>query len=972
MTSRDSTLDIAVVGMDGRFPDCEDLDDWFLALKAGQVLTRRYSKQELRLVGESTAHLDDPDYVPVYGHLEDVLRFDRAAFGMSPREARFVDPQHRLMLETAWRALEDAGVPPRGGVQRVGVFASSTGSTYARAILRQGSIDPGAMDDLIHGSEPDFAASRISHKLALRGVALSVQTACSSSLVAVHLAAQSLLNGDCDRALVVASGLAFPQSGYLHQTGGVLSASGHCRPFDARADGVVPGAGVVAVVLQVAATVPEDAPPPHGVILATAVNNDGADKAGYYAPSVSGQRDVITTAWRVAGVDIAEASYLEAHGTGTALGDPIEWEAASQAFRSLGARSRQVSVGAVKANIGHLDAASGLAGLVKTLMVLRDGAIPPVAGFRVANPLLADDTSPLRVAVEGDRVEPGALAGVSSFGIGGTNAHAVLGAWSGRARSIGSRSSGDANASGNEPGAHRLVLSAADPEALSRGAHALADWLEAETPDLVATADALMRGRSTLARRAVVRAVTRDEASSRLREIDAASTPDSRRPPPVALLFPGQGTQYPAMGRVLARELPGFIDHLRDVMAHLPMQTRLEAERALEDPAFPAEQLRQTRLLQPVLFCTQVAAAFSLRDLGLEPVAVLGHSLGEISAATCGGGLAVAEAVDLVLTRAVAMQACPQGRMLSLALAEPEVLSMLEGTDLDLAAVNGPRQCVVAGAPDEVARFEKRWSGTARMRSLDTDRAFHSRLIHPALDEIGAVAAGLGRPLSIALISSATGLEMEPGRTLEAGHFVRNAEQPVRFATAVETLASRHPGCTVLEVGPGRSLSALVELAGLDALPLQQSRDSDAVTETLDALWILGAVDHIAPVPRGLGRRPRPPGYAFGGAEYSLVVSGGAGDDVELPVDVALATKSSGPATRAQVASVVRSAWEETLGVPIDDESADYFELGGDSLSMVRLLRRVERGLDARVPLSELMIRPTLRSHIEIVANSVR
>ncbi|WP_370107524.1 type I polyketide synthase [Nocardioides sp.] len=959
MPFRDDALEVAVVGMNARFPDCEDIEDWLLALQAGQVLTHRFSKQNLQRGGAPPSEMDDPRYVPVYGQLDGVLRFDRALFGVSTREAEFLDPQHRMMLETSWGALEDAGLPPRAEGARTGVFASSTGSTYLRAVLRQGDVDAGTMDDLIHGSEPDFAASRIAHKLALRGVALSVQTACSSSLVAVHLAVQSLLNGDCDRALVVASGLVFPQAGYLHQTGGVLSETGHCRPFDVRADGVVPGAGVVAVVLQLASAVASDAPVPHGVILATAVNNDGATKAGYYAPSVLGQREVIATAWQNADVDIRDAAYLEAHGTGTALGDPIEWDAASQAFRQLGAAPGQIAVGAVKANIGHLDAASGLAGLVKTLLVLRERNVPPVAGFSSLNPLLRVSDSPLRVADGTDLLAPGAAAGVSSFGIGGTNAHVVLRGWSEPS------DSSDRVATDGARRSHPLALSAADVQALARGAVALADWLDDDSRDLAATADALVRGRSPLAYRIVVRATDRAAAAAELRLVDAEAAEDSRRPPKVALLFPGQGTHHPGMGRMLAHELPRFWDTVREVIAHFPESMQAEAERALWDPGFPAAQLRQTRLAQPVLFCVQYAAATAMHELGLEPIAVIGHSLGEISAAAYGGALSLAEAVNLVLVRGAAMQACAPGRMLGLGLPEAEVVKMLEGTNLDLAAVNGPEHCVVAGDPADVDQFARALE-RVRATTLDTDRAFHSRLIEPSLEALETVAGAQSRLLSVTLVSTVTAQIVGAGQTLPAGHFVRGAKQPVRFADALEALGEEHPGCTVVEVGPGRSLSALVELAGLNALPLQQSRETDGVASTLDALWKIGAVEQILVTPT-TSRRPRPPRYSFGGEEFSLV--GG----VTAPRATSVAPTPAGPTSKpdAPVDAVVRAAWEATLGSPADDDTLDYFELGGDSLSMIRLLRRLEGELGARLALQDLMTRTTLAAHIEIAARAV-
>ncbi|WP_327357695.1 type I polyketide synthase [Streptomyces sp. NBC_01304] len=421
-------MDIAVTGMAARFPGPRDIDAWWDSQLRGSVHSKRYTQQELLAAGVPAALAADPDYVPVRGHLDDWDRFDHDFFQIRRREAELMDPQHRWMLEVAWNALADAGVAPREDTAVTSVYASMTGSGYMRAMVRGGHLDPGLLDDVIHGTEPDFMASRVAYKLGLNGPAFAVQTACSSSLVAVHLAVQALLSGDCDQALVVGAGLGYPQVGYLHTPGGVLSAAGACRAFDRDADGVIAGSGAGAVVLRRLSDVTGDDPEPYGVILGSAINNDGNTKAGYYAPSSAGQERVIDAALSAAEVDGGSIGYLEAHGTGTRIGDPIEWAAAGTALRRAGARPGSVAVGALKANVGHLDAAAGVAALIRALLVVRSGMIPPVAGFAERNPLLESENWPLYIPTEATpwQGELPRRAGVSAFGIGGTNAHVVI------------------------------------------------------------------------------------------------------------------------------------------------------------------------------------------------------------------------------------------------------------------------------------------------------------------------------------------------------------------------------------------------------------------------------------------------------------------------------------------------------------------------------------------------------------------
>ncbi|MFG1860838.1 type I polyketide synthase [Microbispora bryophytorum] len=920
--TRDRSLDIAVTGMSARFPGVSGLTEWWSALTAGRVLTKRYDRQELLDAGLPKSLLDDPDYVPVRGHLADADRFDNEVFQISPREAEMMDPQHRLMLETAWAALEDAGIAPSSVGPVTGVYASASGSGYLHRMLAGGMLDPLTLEDAVHGNEPDFMASHISYRLGLTGPAVAVQTACSSSLVAVHMAVQALLNGDCDQALVVAAGVAFPQAGHLAVPGGVHSPSGRCRPFDAGADGVVAGSGVACVVLRRLADALEDGPEPYAVILGTAINNDGAMKAGYYAPSAEGQEAVIQAALRAADVDASSLGYLETHGTGTRLGDPIEWSAASAALAGTGARLGQVAVGALKANVGHLDNASGLAGLIKATLVVREGVVPPVAGFTRLNPLLETAGSPLYVPVEaGPWTGPSPRrAGVSSFGIGGTNAHVIVeeaprsaadatGAQKagGVHEALGAEKAGGVHEAGggkDAPERARLVvLSAAGPEALSRSTERLREYLThghgthghgtqghgaqghgaqghgaqghgaGDGPALADVAFTLAAGRAELPERLAVAGRTPAEIAARLKDGAVRGRRPADGPPACVFLFPGQGTQHPGMAVPFATTLPGFSSGLERCLAAFPPDLAERTRRALLDPAFPAAELEETELAQPALFAVEYAAAAALVALGVTPAAVAGHSLGEITAACLAGVLDLADAAGFVAARGRAMQQCPPGAMLALGCdaSRGEDLVRESGLRLDLAADNGPGSCTVAGTAENVAAFQEWLGDRVFSRRLRTSRAFHSALVEPAVPRLSAHLAGtVLRPPAVALAANATGRVIPAGEPIAPDLLVDQARRTVRFAAAMEALAERVPGATAVEVGPGRVLSALAEQAGLSAVPLSPARATHAVEEVLTALgtlWTRGLPISLTALCGG-GRRVRLPGYPFAGPRW--------------------------------------------------------------------------------------------------------
>lgn len=969
--------------MSARFGRSANLADWWQRLLTGATDLTAYDRAELVTVGVAESMLDDPNYVRVRGHLTDAECFDNEVFQISPREAELMDPQHRLMLQAVWSALEDAGRAPLGDFSTTAVFASMTGSSYFRSILSNGPVDPVAMDDLIHGCEPDFVASRIAYKLGLTGPALAVQTACSSSLVATHLAVRALMSGDCDQAVVVASGLTFPQAGYLYLPGGVLSPTGRCRPFDSSADGVVAGSGVGCVVLQRLADARSDGIHPHGVILGTAINNDGAAKAGYYAPSATGQEAVIQAAYAAADIDACSVGYLEAHATGTRVGDPIEWSAATNALLSLGAKSGQIAVGALKANVGHLDAASGLAGLIKALLVVRTGTVPPVAGYCSPNPLLELAASPLYVPTETaawSGPEP-RRAGISSFGIGGTNAHVLV-------EQPQPAGAGRCDPATPPARARLVVFSAADAPALAKSAAGLARCLANTNMELADVAFTMATGRAQLAERFAVCATDTVELVEQLR-----SGTDAQRerrtdsgPAPLAFAFTGQGSQRPGMGLPYLESLPGFGDAVEQCLAVSEPELAGRVRRALFDPSFDENALRQTALAQPALFTLGHSVAAALAGLGIRPDVVFGHSLGEITAATIAGIFSLQDGMRFVTARAEAMQGCPAGAMLALGCGEAGTLELItdSGLPLDLAAINADDGCVVAGPVAAVEQFQQWLGGRSFSRRLVTSHAFHSRLSDGALPALRTAlsAVEVGTP-NVPIGLNVDGRVLGVGERPDPQLFIDQARQPVRFADLLAGIGRFCGEPVIIESGPGCGLTALAESAGLRGLSMSTGHADPSGAGPLTALgtlWTMGypidvgtlsdaaAPLHLSTYPFGGARRVAP--------EALRQHDGGPLERTPSPVapvagrfPVAPADDRREPVTGS---SLVARAWSEVLGAADPAYDTNFFDIGGDSLLATRLARRIQQQLGVPVPIPSLLAGPTFGEQTELVSGLIR
>jgi acyl transferase domain-containing protein len=694
--------EIAVVGMAGRFPGARTLAEFWRNLEGGVESIRRLSEEELRAAGVPEAQLTDPHYVRAAAILDDMEWWDAPFWGFTPLDASIMDPQHRLFLECAWEAFEDAGHAPEQFEGAIGVFAGCGMQAYMsyNLLSNQKLMDGTGLFLVRHtGNDKDFLSTRVSYQMNLRGPSVSVQTACSTSLVAIHMAAQSLLSGECDMALAGGATIELPHRvGYLYRENEILSPDGHCRAFDAESKGTVFGSGAGAVILRRLEDALRDGDRIHAVILGSAINNDGSNKVGYLAPSVDGQSASIVEALAIANVSPESIQYVETHGTGTPVGDPIEVTALTQAFRTGTDKSGFCGIGSLKSNIGHLDTAAGIAGLIKTVLAMQHRMMPPSLHFTAPNPAIDLETSPFFVnASLRDWNAPGPRrAGVSSLGVGGTNAHIVL------------EEAPFPAPSGPSRPWQLLALSARTRTALDTASADLADHLDGapELP-LADVAYTLGVGRTALKERRIVAARSHEEArrllDSREKDRVFSDTASDRAQP--AFLFAGGGAQFAGMGAELYEHEPAFRQAIDACLAQLEHEHAVEVRALLRPPAEgdadASRRLERPSLALPALFSTQYAMAKLLESWGIRPESMIGHSMGEYTAAHLAGVFSLRDAVRLVTLRGRLFETISAGGMLSVPLSEDKLRPLL-GTELSIAAVNAPQLCVASGPVDAI------------------------------------------------------------------------------------------------------------------------------------------------------------------------------------------------------------------------------------------------------------------------------
>jgi acyl transferase domain-containing protein len=1004
--------DIAIVGLAGRFPGAPNIAAYWRNLRDGVESIATFSDDELLAAGVDPAALDAPAYVRRRGALDDIALFAAPFFSVTPREAEITDPQQRVFLECAWEALEHAGYDSTQYDGLIGVYAGASQNTYLMRLYADSDLIRSAGEfQIMIGNEKDYLPTRVSYKLNLRGPSVSVQTACSTSLVAVHLACQSLLNGECDLAL--AGGVAIhaqQRIGYWYREGGVVAPDGHCRAFDANAQGTVPGSGVGVVVLKRLADALDASDTIHAVIKGSAINNDGAAKVGFTAPSVAGQADVIAEALALAAIDPETVTYIEAHGTGTPLGDPIEIQALTQVFRASTRRIGFCAIGSVKTNIGHLDAAAGIAGLIKTVLALKHGQLPPSLHFARPNPAIDFAASPFSVnttltlwpASPAPR-----RAGVSSFGIGGTNAHLVL---------------EEAPVCMPTPATRPwqlLVLSAKTSAALDQKTAELAAFLEQHPQlNLADVAYTLQIGRRAFEHRRILVSRDHEDAARALRECDPARVITAWQPlrdRPVAFMFPGQGAQHPQMAAGLYQSEQTFrawLDRCADILApqlgrdlreiifgesgrgaiycaptdniaDSPIVHRLssDANGALLD---------QTWLTQPALFVVEYALAQLWMERGVQPQGLIGHSLGEYVAACLAGVFSLEDALALVAARGRLMQELPEGALLNVSLAEDELRLRL-GPELALAAVNGPEQCVVSGPAGAIAIVQQQLAdqGIAHRR-LAATRAFHSQMMDPIVAVFASRVQRVElRTPSIPFISNLSGDWITAAEATNPQYWADQLRGTVRFAQGLHTLRQNEEW-VLLEVGPGTTLSDLARKQDapdptLAAVPSMRHRadprpDGEALLAAWGKLWLAGAaLDGRGLYAQEQRRRLPLPTYPFERQPYWVAAPkpatlAGQPQPLDEQQAVARATKIEQPTALSSaphrapadetplnpIEQRIAPMWRELLGVEAIGSRDDFFMLGGTSLVASLLLARLCETFDVEVQMRHIFEYPTL------------
>lgn len=813
-----SDIDIAVIGMACRFPGANDTESFWRNLREGIESITFLDDEALLARGASAEILHDPRYIKAVAQLDNIAGFDAAFFGYTPREAAETDPQHRLFLEVAWEALEDAGYDTSRYTDPIGVYAGCGVNTYLLLnLLSTGRMtdmqDISSLQGLMNGNNKDSMTTTVAYKLNLRGPGITVQTACSTSLAATHVACRGLLNHEADMAIAGGAWVnLLHEGGYHYQAGAILSPDGHCRAFDAKAAGTVIGSGVGVVVLKRLKDALADGDTIQAVIKGSAINNDGSAKAGYTAPSIEGQAEVILAAQAIAGVSSDTISYVEAHGTGTTLGDPIEVAALTQAFRESTDRRGFCGIGSVKTNVGHLDAAAGVAGLIKTVLSLKHRALLPSLHFEQPNPQIDFASSPFYVNTVckhwPDSSAP-RRAGVSSFGIGGTNVHMIIEEAPNCAPSSASRDW------------QLLLLSARSQHALDRAVNRLQQHLEVHPEQSLAdVAYTLQVGRKQFSHRAIALCHDHEDAKTLLhnRESDRFLVQENVvEHRPVTFLFPGQGAQYVDMARDLYQQESVFRQHfdqcLQLLRPHLDFDLLAilypDAEEASRQIA--STRLEQTEITQPALFVIEYALAQMWMSWGIQPVSMIGHSVGEYIAACLAGVFSLQDALRLVALRGRLLQQMETGAMLAVMLSEAELASLqLEGCDL--AAINGPGLCVLSGSIAAIDAAVQKLAGLgAGYRKLHVSRAFHSRLVEPLLSTfVDQVAQVKLQPPKIPFFSNLSGDWITAQEATDARYWGKHVRGTVRFNDGLQVLLA-DPMQVLLEVGPGETLATLAQ-----------------------------------------------------------------------------------------------------------------------------------------------------------------
>jgi phthiocerol/phenolphthiocerol synthesis type-I polyketide synthase E len=983
MINRDKNA-VAIIAMTGRFPGADDLTTYWDNIKNYREAITRFTDEQLTAAGVLASTLRDPNYVKVKGIIENIDLFDASFFDYSPNEAALTDPQHRIFLELCWTALERAGYCAEKYPGSIGVFAGVSDSSYlyTNILPSNMSVD---LQQLGIATNHYFLSTKVSYKLNLTGPSLNINTACSTSLVAIATAAKQLLNYECDLALAGGISIALPQTtGYLYQAGGILAPDGHCRAFDAKSAGTVPADGAGVVVLKRLEDALQDGDKIEALIIGAAINNDGSRKVGFTAPSVEGQAMCIAEALSLAEVPADTINYVETHGTGTFLGDPIEITALTEVYRRHTKKKQFCAIGSVKSNIGHTNNAAGVAGLIKTVLALKHRQLPPSLNYTAPNPNIDFANTPFYVNTE---LKPwiaegvSRRAGVSSFGIGGTNAHLIL------------EEAPILEASSKSRNIKMLLLSAKTPTALEAATINIYNFLKDKSNghtfldnEFADVAYTLQVGRKDFPYR---RAIVCKDVTEALAVLPAKNLLENftkvvkaDKPQNLIFMFPGQGTQYINMGLGLYQAEAVFkkaVDECCEILAlYLNLDLREILFPTSEQAEFAAQQLAKTQYTQPAMFVIEYAMAQLFISWGIRPRMVLGHSSGEYVAAQIAGVFTLRDALMLVAYRGKLIGKLENGAMLSINLPEEEVKELLFD-DLSIAAVNGRSLCVVAGTKSSIQalkeNIEKKYNAQeVSAVLLHTSHAFHSTMMLPIVDEFRKLFTNviIAQP-KIPFISTVTGKEVSSSELGNSKYWVDHVCRAVRFYETIKNITDKDTSNIFLEVGPGNVLTTLVlrtvedraknlALHSLPAIKYLSEEDKISSSQTYAALaklWLHGIkVDWNSYYCKEQRYRIPLPTYPFERKRYWIEpVAISIGDSIKVNSDEKrqrLISEQEAHENDNEIIESITNIFRDLLGVQHIGKNENFFDLGGHSLLGLQLVAKIEKIFGIKVPLAAI------------------
>lgn len=972
---------VAVVGMACRFPGANSPDEFWQNILQGKESITYYTKDELIEANIDSQLLDNANYILARGDIEEIDKFDASFFNYSPKEAALMDPQHRILLECAWHALEDAGYDAARYDGRIGVFAGESMNTYLllnlMPLLKQKIASASTLQAAI-GNDKDSLTTTISYAMGLTGPAITVQSSSSTSLTAISVACQSLLNYQCDMALAGGVSIGVPKkNGYLYQEGGIVSSDGHCKPFDDSADGFVPGNGAGIVLLKRLSEALEDNDHIYAVVSGYAINNDGNKKVSYSAPSIDAQAEVITEAQDLSGIPIESIRYIEAHGTGTKMGDPIEIAALSKAFERKTKRRGFCAVGSVKGNIGHLDTAAGVAGFIKACMILKNRMIPPSINFKNPNRQIDFINSPFFVTTEGKEWpidEKVAYAGVNSWGMGGTNVHIILE----EAPKFLEESVRDMS--------KRFIftLSAKTENSLRRMIKLLIMHIKDNSSvNLEKLAYTLQMGRRELPIRCSVSFNTYNELLCKLEKLVNSKNIGicGKTSAAAVFVFPGQGTQYIGMAESLYKEVKIFRKYILECEdIFLKLTGKSIVKEIFHESKKNNQEKMPMEMDQIAIFIIEYSLAMTLINFGIKPLYAIGHSIGEYAAVCVAGGITLRDALYMLVNRSKRMVEMPKGAMLAIELPSTQINDYLV-KGISLAAINAHNQFVISGDKNVIKSIQEKLINTGvRCKQLNTQFAFHSWMMEKAAlmykNDIEDISYN---DFAFPIISTVNG-ELLSKENLDARYWSEQIVKPVQFYEAIcKGMELEAP--VFLEIGVGNNLCNLIKRSASKSIPepiwfipheKEKNNTLNSFYDGIGSMWCqnLSISWEYFYESNNIGRVSLP-GYSFDKQSYWIDNDNKEQDDIKNKNVKKELERQQNKITYNEIYIFMESLWKELFMLDSIEKDKNFFSIGGDSIAIIQLFDAVNEKFPQILNVADFFVLATLEEQVNAIYKKV-